>query len=257
MVMTDNYCFSILALSRKYQALTKAFAEDLARYSPGTKVVVGTDNPAFFSDSPNVIAFGLERQGILTCYNDKRFVIGEALTRFGTVVQIDADTKICGVLPTLPIAPSPGVVAIHIENMVEHTQKYNPERMVYLHKLAEKLDIDIDSVRYVGESLFSICADAEQGTEFVYQWDLIARYMELHGIHAGEGNAIGLAAAKTGLDVYKAPWLESIDKNRKHLDSSIEMGDILSKDLMGRLQYHYRLNQARINALGNFKFYYQ
>jgi hypothetical protein len=81
--------------------------------------------------------------------------------------------------------------------------------------------------------------------------------MELHGIHAGEGNAIGLAAAKTGLEVYKAPWLEAIDKNRKHLDSSIDMGDILSKSLMGRLQYHYRLNQARISALGNFKFYYQ
>lgn len=254
--MTNGYCFSVLALGTKYQIFARTFSQDLGRYAPEVQVIIGTDNPGFFRDCPNAIAFNITSQGILTCYNDKRFVIGEALKNVGLVVQIDADTEIRGPLP-VAIVPATGVMATHVEPIIEHAQKYNPERIKCLRKLADKLDLDIDAVHYVGESLFSVCAERDQGQDFIAQWDLIARYLELNGIHAGEGNGIGLAAAKAGLRVYQSPWLEAVDRSRRHLDAFVEEEVSLATDLTNRLRYHYRLNRARVQALGDFEFYYQ
>lgn len=72
---TANYCFCTLALREKYQKLTKTLAEDLKKYAPGGSLVVGTDAPQYFDNSPNVIAFKHTQKGILHCYNDKRFVL--------------------------------------------------------------------------------------------------------------------------------------------------------------------------------------
>jgi hypothetical protein len=254
--MNDNYCFSMLALMPKYQLLAKSFAKDLEEHSPDIMVVIGTDNPNVFQNCRNVFAFKLIRQGILHCYNDKRFVIEKALTRFKLVIQIDADTRIAGSLPKV-INHSPGLAAIHIENLVSHNQKYNPERLSYLYRLADKLKINPDDVSYIGESLFSISVDQEKASVFIHQWDLIARYLEMHGIHAGEGNAIGLAAAKAKLEISRPSWLENINQIRQHMDvSQWERRKSMWDRFKQKVDYHYRLNKTRVIALKDFDFYY-
>jgi len=70
--MNHSFCFSILALGSKYQFLAKNFAEDLEKYSQGTTVVIGTDNPDVFKDCSNVFAFKLKKRGILHCYHGCR-----------------------------------------------------------------------------------------------------------------------------------------------------------------------------------------
>lgn len=255
--MNKSFCFSILALKPKYQLLAQELAENLQKYSPETTVVIGTDNPDAFNDCSNVFAFKLKKKGILHCYHDKRFVIEKALTKFNLAIQIDADTKIFNSLPE-SMEKSTGLAAVHIENLVEHAQKYNPERLVYLRKLGDKLNIDINSVSYIGESLFAVSRDGDKTSEFLKQWDLIARYLELHRIHAGSGHGIGLAAAKARLEITKPSWLESINQAKEHLDAAAwKSKNTLWSNLTRRIDYHYRFNKARILALRDFNFYYR
>ncbi|NJL85221.1 MAG: hypothetical protein HC886_03365 [Leptolyngbyaceae cyanobacterium SM1_1_3] len=255
---TQDFCFCTLALREKYRLLAQQLATDLAEQSPGTQLVVGTDRPEAFQSCSNVLAFELHQQGILHCYHDKRFVLRRALTQYRTAIQIDADSRIVQPLPELP-PRSPGVSSHVLENLLAHVSRYTPERLRHLQKLAEKLQVPLEKVSFVGEALFSITNDdAQIALRFLDCWDLVARYLELHGIHAGEGNAIGLAAAKVGLTVAPASWLDPIDQALKHLDASAQ-GRRLSQGqkLQRRLRYHYRLNLARLQALQNFDFYYR
>lgn len=255
--MNKSFCFSILALKPKYQLMAKKFAEDLEKQSPETTVVIGTDNPSVFKDCGNVFAFKLEKKGILHCYHDKRFVIEKALTKFQVVIQIDADTKIISSLPK-SIDASSGLAALHVENLVEHAQKYNPERMPYLRKLENKLEINLEKINYIGESLFALSASSDKTSEFIKQWGLIANYLELHGIHAGSGHAIGIAAAKAGLEIIKPSWLEEINQARYHLDAAAFKSKKSFWNILERkIDYHYRFNKARITALRDFNFYYR
>ena len=86
-------CFCSLALGRGYNYLAKQLASDLARFAPGTRFLVLTDHPAVFKSLDNVEAVHHRKRSVLG-YNDKLCVIREALTRFSTVVFIDADTRI-------------------------------------------------------------------------------------------------------------------------------------------------------------------
>lgn len=254
--MKTDFCFSVLALSSKYQILAKSLAKGLEEYAHDVPIVIGTDNPNFFQDCPNVSAFYLEKQGILHCYHDKRFVIKEALKVSDTVIQLDADTQITESIPTF-ISPGSGLIGIFIDNAVRHMTKYTPERLSHFQKLAHKLDVNLNEVSFVGESLFSISADCDLGSKFIQQWDLIARYLQIHGIHAGEGNAMGMAAAKVGLEVKKSSWLESLNKIRQHVNASENQSKPSSFQQLGRrFDYHYRLNRARISALKDCEFYY-
>ena len=154
--MNNNYCFSVLSLKPKYQVLAKKLARDMEKYFPETSLVIGTDNPETFQDCKNVLAFKLERKGILLPYHDKRFVIEKALTQFKVVIQIDADTNITnsvssGTLEAIRNS-SPALAALHTENLVKHVQAYNPERFDCLCKLADKLSININDVTYIGGS---------------------------------------------------------------------------------------------------------
>ncbi len=268
--MDPQVCFSVLALQPKYQQLAKNLAADVAKFSPDTPLVIGTDNPEAFRDCANVLAFKLKKKGVLHCYHDKRFVIARALQQFKVVIQIDADTQLMGPLPD-SIDQSPGISGSYLANMVAHSEKYNPVRLGHLRKLAHKLDLDPQGITFVGEALFAISASDEQASEFFYQWDRLARYLELNGLHSGEGNAIGLAAAKANLTITAPDWVDAINQASKHLDASRPAQPIDTLDqvpntrpnhpaldqLKRRLSYHYRLNQSRLIALKNVSFYYR
>jgi hypothetical protein len=251
-----QFCFSVLALRPAYRQLTRQLAQDLVTYAPGIPLVVGTDRPADFQDCDNVQAFELKSQGVLHCFHDKRFVLAQARSRYGLAIQIDADTRICGSIPALP-CPIAGLIAVHHENLLEHTERYNPERLTHLRKLADKLAIDIATAPYVGEAIFAVGGDDTQAKTFIQTWDRLAQYLELHGIHAGEGCAIGLAAAKAGLAITAAPWLEQINRDRQHLDHFAQnSASSTFQKLQRQGLYHLRLNQLRLRSLSQAKFFY-
>lgn len=253
MIQSSKFCFCTLALGGKYRKLTKQLAGDLEKYSPGTLLVVYTDEPSELSNVSNILAYKYRQQGILNCYHDRRAVIEKALTKLQVTIHIDADTRIVDHLPDIEYFP--GIIG-RTENLLEHITKYTPERLKAVESVASKLEIALDKVNYVGESLYVVGKDRGKEKEFVKYWGLIGRYLELHGIHGGDGNAIGLAAAKVGWTVKNDGW-KQLQKLTTHLDASYEnTPEVWSKKLNRKFAFHYRLNLARITALKNFNFFY-
>lgn len=251
----ERFCFCTLALGKKYRLLTQQLAKDLEKYSPGTCLVIYTDEPEDFSQINNTLAFLHKQQGILHCYNDKRLVIAEALSRFETVICIDADTRIVDDIPN-DIQWIPGVTVGHREHLITHVNRYTPARLKPITKVASKLDINIDQAEFIGESLVIITQDQGREQEFLKLWGLIGKYLELNGVHAGEGNTIGLAISKMGWKINEDGW-QQIRDVVKHLDASHDRSQLSSWDkFKKRFGYHYRLNRARLVALKEFNFYY-
>lgn len=249
-----SFCFCTLALGEKYRFLAKQLSQDLEEYSPGTSLVVGTEQPKFFESIPNVYAFQFQQKGILHCYHDKRFVLEKALSQYPTAIAIDADTRIIEKVPT-HIEWMPGFTGCS-RNILEHVQRRNPERLPTIETLANKLNLSLENVSWVGESLMIVSKDNGKETEFFQQWGKIGDYLELNGIHAGSGNAIGLAAAKIGWTIHDQGWQE-LQNITKHLDAAHQKNSVSSwNSFKRRLGYHYRLNRKRIQALNNYNFYY-
>lgn len=256
-VYSADYGFFTLALRSKYRLLATQLAQDLASHAPGRLIIVGTDAPEAFQSLSNVKAFKLKQTGILHCFHDKRFVLEQALAQFPAAVYLDADTRIFADLPAA-IPQSFGLAAVHVENLLAHVGKYNPERVPHVRHLAEKLDLNLDDVKYIGESLIAVSAENHQTSGFIQQWGKIARYLELRGVYSGQGISMGLAAAQVGLEITSPIWLSQIDHSRKHLDASYTQANrSLWDQWQRRLGYHYRLNRTRIAALRDFGFYYR
>ncbi|AUC61499.1 hypothetical protein AA637_10185 [Cyanobacterium sp. HL-69] len=252
----DKFCFSTLALGERYRKMTKTLAEDLKKYSPGTMLVVGTDKPKDLLSLNNVIPFKLSQQGILHCYHDKRFVILKALSKFDNVIQIDADTRIVDTIPQ-DLSFSKGVIEGFNENLVTHVNKYTPERLERLNKIATKIEVDISQANFVYESLFIVSKDNGKELEFIEQWGKIGLYLELNRIHSGEGNVIGITALKIGLKTSLTPSWERLKNVTKHFDASTTRKSSYIDKFNKRVKYHYRLNKNRLFALKDFDFFYK
>lgn len=251
-----NFCFCTLALGSKYRLMAKQLAEDIDRYSPGTLLIVATDDPNDFKDCKNISAFKFQQKGILYCFNDRRFVIERALLNFETAIHIDSDTKLIANIPD-NLEYSSGIVGCH-QNLIEHVSKYRPNDLELIKKLASKLNIFLDNVNWIGESLYIVTRDNGKEKEFLENWGLIASYLELNGMYTGDGNVMGLAAAKVGWKVQISDSWQYINQIRQHLDASYEKKqDTFLDSFKRRLKYHYRLNKARLEALKNFDFYYR
>ena len=250
----QDFCFCTLAFSSYYRQMAKDLAEDLEKYAPGIKLVVGTDNPQDFENCKNVISYHQKQQGILHCYHDKRIPIAQGLSQFKVAILIDSDCRITKLLPR-EIVEFTGIQGVY-KNLVEHTKKYRPERLETLEKVAKKLNIDINKVSYFGEALLMVSRDGKKSQEFFDAWGKIGRYLELSGIHSGSGIAIGLAAYQVGWTPEKNLDWETINKAAYHLDASQKVERTSWEKLQRRLAYHYRLNKARLLALKEFDFYY-
>lgn len=250
-----SFCFCTLALGHKYRVLTQELAADLEKFADGISLIVYTDDPKDFHKHKNVIAVKHYQQGILHCYNDKRFVMEMGLSKFSAAIYIDADTRIKSPIAS-DLTFKPGITAGHSENLMTHATKYNPERIPHFQNIASKLNLKIETVDYIGESLFILTCDEGKEIEFLKRWGKIAKYFELHGIHSGEGNAMGLAAAEIGWTVHTDNW-QQIKDVTEHLDASHWSNKITKiTKLKKRLAYHYRLNKSRIMALQNHQFFY-
>jgi hypothetical protein len=250
-----SFCFCTLALRPKYRLLAQQLAESLEQFAPGIQLIVLTDSPKDFEKNPNVLAFQYRQQGILHCYHDKRFSIEKALDCFDAVVMIDADTRMIAEIPSSFVWKN-GLTARHQENLIKHVERYNPERLAAVKEVAAKLDLNPD-VTYVGESLFVVKKDQGKEKELIKYWGMIGRYLELRGIHAGSGISIGLAAAKVGFPVIYDEQLSYINKASQHIGASHQKKPkTIWEQLSRKIGYHYRLNKTRLQALGNFSFYY-
>ncbi|MBW4445652.1 MAG: hypothetical protein KME38_01930 [Spirirestis rafaelensis WJT71-NPBG6] len=287
-----EFCFCTIAFGKKYRALALLLAQDIERYSPKTSFIVLTDNPSDFNKQPNILAFKHRSQSV-KFYHDKRFAIAKALSLFNSCIFIDADMRILAPVPAdMQWIKKPGIAARTCEIMPKKyakvlagtaTAKLGREFKV-TKKAAQKLNLDLENekVKFVYEYLFAVTKDFGRELEFLKQWETLANYFELNGIYDGEGNAIGLAAAKAGLDV-RLSEMEGISffKDKTELvriqkgQSKIEEMSIyfeqqkmleypkrsllekVAAKLGQSITHLYNLVRLRIVTLSKFNFYYR
>lgn len=133
------FCFCTLALGKRYRDMVRELSLQLEQYSPGTALVIFTDEPKEFSSYENIISFKHSQQSILHCYNDKLFLTEKALSLFPVTIHIDADTRILDTIPE-NIQWKPGITGRH-ENLVQYVKKNRPHSLPDLKKVADKLEI--------------------------------------------------------------------------------------------------------------------
>ncbi|MCU0537786.1 MAG: hypothetical protein MUD14_28195 [Hydrococcus sp. Prado102] len=276
---SQDFCFCSLALGKNYRALALELAKDLEKYSPNTTFLILTDRPDYFKDIANVTAFK-HRPESIKFYHDKRFVIEKALSLFNTCIFLDADMRILEPVPN-NLEWLPGITARTGSNIIKHNQGNN-ENIKAIDKVAKKLNLELERVKFVHEFLFVVKSDRGKELKFLKQWEIIGRYFELNGIYAGEGNAIGLAAAKADFPVrfdsvdrisffkdriervrIKKGQVNAQEKSiyfekQKQLEFPNQsiFEKILSKT-NNRIGYLFRLVYLRVISLKNFNFYYR
>jgi hypothetical protein len=287
-----EFCFCTLALGKRYRALALLLAKDIEKYSPNISFVVLTDNPNDFSKQPNIKAFKHKKQGI-NCYHDKRFVVAKALSLFDSCIFMDADMRILApVLQNMEWIRVPGIAARGCDVMPKKYAKvFNGiadgklcKEFQVTKKAAQKLNLELENekVRFVYEYLFTVTKDSGKEIEFLNYWDILANYFELNGVYDGEGNAIGLAAAKAGLQVrwcdmqgitffkdktelFKIKNGQSqMDKNSIYFQQQKMLEhpkrSFLEKVVIKaskKIEYLYSFVRLRMVSLNNFDFYYR
>jgi hypothetical protein len=287
-----RFCFCTLAFGNNYRNLALLLAKDLENYSPGTSFIVLTDEPRDFSKQPNVLAVKHQQQSV-KLYHDKRFAIAKGLSLFDSCIFLDADMRILAPVPQdMEWIKTPGINARACDTMPKKYAKVLTggadskllKEFKITKNLAKKLNLELDSgnVNFVYEYLFAVTKDEGKEIEFLNQWETIAAYYELNAVYEGEGNAIGIAAAKAELPVR---WcaMDGINffKDRTEL-IRVQKGQSDMQDmkiyfeqqrkleypkysLMEKLiiktrkqiLYFFYLLRLRIVTLKNFEFYYR
>jgi len=250
----EDYCFCTLAIGKRYRLFAKGLARNLEQYAPGKCFVIGTDKPRHFSDNKNVEVFKLKQSGLMFPYHDKRFVFQEALKSFNIAVFIDADCRIKGSIEIGEKMP-PGVYSAFIEPLSEHINQNRPQDYNLMVKAANKMGVNIKKAFFIGESIMAVSTGDGQEREYFSNWDLLARYLELHKMVSGSGNVMGLAALKAGWTP-QIGSMKELCRQIKHLDASHSRRNFIERQRL-RIGYHYRLNKARLKALKDFDFYYK
>lgn len=253
-----DFCFCTLALGSRYRLMAKKLAEDLEKYSPGTVLVIYTDQLRDFRKHRNVKAFKHNQQSTLRCVNDKRFLLQKALSEYRVAIHIDADTRILANIPEQIKWPS-GITACH-ENLLKHLQKNCPEYSAEFKNVASKLEISektLKNAEWMGESIYAIARDEGKEKEFFKNWEIIVNYMELKGLHPNDGNIMALAAAKVGWQVHNEGW-EELKQATKHFDASFNKPpQTFWETLKNKISYRYRFYRLCLMTLKSFEFYYR
>jgi len=203
----NNFCFCTLTVGKRYRTHAFDLAKDIEKHSPGTAFVVLTDKPQDFRDYPNVLAFKHQQQSV-GGYHDKRFVISKSLSMFNSCIFMDADMRILShVSPNLKLLP--GITARSCARIIKHNQgikniQAREREVKIINNVANKLNLNLEedkNIFFIHEFLFTVTRDCGREIEFLNYWDKIAFYFELNKFYIGEGNAMGLAAAKAGFPV--------------------------------------------------------
>ena len=68
-------------------------------------------------------------------------------------------------------------------------------------QVANKLDINVEETKWFHEFIFAVKKQGGREQVFLKFWQDISYIFEMQGIYDGEGNVMGLAAAKAGLPI--------------------------------------------------------
>jgi hypothetical protein len=250
-------------------------AKDIQQYSPGTKLVILTDQPQHFHNYPQVLAFEHQQQGV-KCYHDKRFVIAQALSLFDICIFMDSDMRILAQVPEeMPWLLVPG---INTRACISFPAKYakiaagNATKEFYQQfKLVKKaiellrLDAEWENIFFVHEYLFTVSKDNGKEIEFLREWNRLAAYFESQGFYDAEGNAIGLAASKVGMAVRwsEMPGIEFF--NHKTEIIRIQQGQSQMEQMGKYFQEHDQILHSPQSAIakiisklnGKIQFFYR
>lgn len=206
-----------LAIGRPYRAMARRLARDLAAFAPGLMLTVGTDRPSEFRRLANVRAFRIAPSGRWHCYSDKRFVLLQALKRASAVIHIDADTRVIAPLPFRgPWAP--GLTAPS-ESLSAHLRRWWPAKLESFREAAGSVGADFEAARWIGEPIYVLARQDGRERRFIEAWGVLAKLLDDKGFRGGEGNVMGLAAARARLSVGFAGW-SALDAARRHLNAS-------------------------------------
>lgn len=257
---SKNFCFATLAIRKTYRDFAKRLANSIAEFSPGTKLIVGTDNPRDFNDVTNVIAFKHRQQSPLFPYNDKRWVVKKALENFSTLVYIDADAQLVNHFPNNVTWP-PGIVVNHDtqRNFAEVIKKFCPQDLPLFTKAAQKIGLkaSLEAIKFPSQSYYVLTKDQGKEKDFVKNWDLLARYLTVHSCsNVSDGYPIGLAMASVGWNPISIQQynLQNIIKPQGSRTTT-RPASFISKVTL-KLLYHYRLAKIRLSALKSPRFFY-
>ncbi|BAU63185.1 hypothetical protein STA3757_05430 [Stanieria sp. NIES-3757] len=214
---SKSFCFCTLAVGKRYRAHALLLAKDLEKYASETKLIVLTNQVKYFNNQANIIAFKHQPQSC-KLYNDKRIAIAKALTLFNSCIFADADVRIIDQIPE-QINFEAGIVAHSCYSILKRNNQINENQsssniFQLIQKVALAFNINVEEVKFVQEYFFYVTRD--KGFEdFIDYWEIIAGYFELNHIYYGEGNIIGLAAAKANFSIkYDRERKISIFKDR-------------------------------------------
>ncbi|MBW4649811.1 MAG: hypothetical protein KME06_14130 [Kastovskya adunca ATA6-11-RM4] len=205
--MSKEFCFCTLAVGNRYRTHAQMLAKDIQQYSPATTFVVLTDRPTDFQEYSHVLAFKHRLQSIKG-YHDKRFALAKALTLFDTCIFLDSDMRIIDFVPT-DMEWLPGITARTGCNILKHNVDSNKRKALsVIEEVAQKLDLDLQKTQWFHEFMFTLRKQAGAEIEFLKLWETISYFFEMQGVYSGQGNVMGLAAAKAGLEIR----IESTDR---------------------------------------------
>ncbi|MCF4970654.1 hypothetical protein [Nostoc sp. CMAA1605] len=276
---SKDFCFCTLAVGERYRKHTRMLAQDIQQYTPNINLCVLTDQPEDFQDFPHVIGFNHKLKSVKG-YHDKRFVLDKALSLFESCMFLDSDVRILGTFVEEMNWPL-GISARAGCNLLSHMQNMtNKQEIQTIEEAAKKLNIELQEVQWLHEFMFVMRRQEGLEKEFFELWQSISYFFEMRGIYHGEGFAMGLAAAKVGIDIgfFREDVLpffkdnieqariktnkSSLENKRKYFDMHREIEHpqlSLSKKVINKLtkkaEFYYRLLRLKyvVNTDTNFQ----
>ncbi|WP_286804230.1 MULTISPECIES: hypothetical protein [unclassified Marinimicrobium] len=206
----SDFCFCTLAIGLEYRLAALFLANDIKNKAPNTPLVVLTDDHTTFSGYSNILAIPFKSDSIFGCYHDKRYVIAQALLRFQSCCYLDADCRLFRAPPIQSLSKS--FDTIRAWNVISFLPRFEKEktyeeergvqrfnscerRLTLQEQVAKSLGVDLGNTQFLSE-VCMFFTFSKRTSQFLYDWDRIARKLQLKGYGWGEGETIGICAAK-------------------------------------------------------------
>ncbi|MEM6255389.1 MAG: hypothetical protein AAF821_20940 [Cyanobacteria bacterium P01_D01_bin.156] len=202
----SKICYTTLAVGYEYNLHAQQLVKDVLRLSPNIPIVVLTDRPNSFCKNQNVIPIKhtIKSVGI---FHDKLHCVEKSLERFETCIFLDAD---CRLIEDISQSRDwkPGLTTKSCWNLKEHVVRKKQCKLAELADLlicdvAKEFELSLDHCKFINEAVFIVRSDNHKELEFLKIWKTLRDRFEFSGVFSGEGAAMGLAAVKAGLNVYK------------------------------------------------------
>ncbi len=198
-------CYTTLAIGYEYNNHALQLAKDIQIFSPNTSFIVLTDRPRLYYNIKNVIPI-LHRVQSVGIYHDKLFCIEECFKHFKYCIFLDAD---CRLMKDVTVSRNwkPGITAKFCWNFKNFLIKpkgnvKQAKRLKLLTEVTKEYQIMFEECYTIPESFMVFCKDNGKEEEFLKTWKRIRDFFEINEIFDGEGAVIGIAAYKSGLNIY-------------------------------------------------------